>query len=129
MKRIEDSLRDFWDNIKHTNIWVIEIPQEEEKKNSTEEMFDEIIVENFHSMEKEIVNQFQEEQRVPYRINPKRNILRHILIDYTLVFHHWLLYYSEDILLKLLKLCLYISYFIYEFNFKIVKGQQRICAL
>ena len=56
-------------------------------------------------------------------------ILRHILIDYTLVFHHWLLYYSEDILLKLLKLCLYISYFIYEFNFKIVKGQQRICAL
>ena len=31
-------------------------------------------------MEKEIVNQFQEAQRVPYRINPSRNTPRHILI-------------------------------------------------
>ena len=32
MKRNEDSLRDLWDNIKCTNIWVIEIPEEEKKK-------------------------------------------------------------------------------------------------
>ena len=32
MKRIEDSLRDFWDNIKHTNIIKIGFPEEEEKK-------------------------------------------------------------------------------------------------
>ena len=32
MKRIEDSLRDLWDNIKHTNIGVIGVPEEEEKK-------------------------------------------------------------------------------------------------
>jgi len=31
-------------------------------------------------MEKEIVNQVQEAQRVPYRINPRRNMPRHILI-------------------------------------------------
>ena len=31
-------------------------------------------------MEKEIVNQVQEAKRVPYRINPKRNMPRHILI-------------------------------------------------
>ena len=31
-------------------------------------------------MEKEIVNQVQEAQRVPYRINPRRNTPRHILI-------------------------------------------------
>ena len=31
-------------------------------------------------MEKEIVNQVQEVQRVPYRINPRRNMPRHILI-------------------------------------------------
>ena len=31
-------------------------------------------------MEKEIVNQVQEAQRVPYRINPRRNTTRHILI-------------------------------------------------
>ena len=39
--------------------------------------FEEIILENFPNMEKEIVNQVQEAQRVPYRINPKRNIPRH----------------------------------------------------
>ena len=42
--------------------------------------FEEIIVENFPNMEKEIVNQVQEAQRAPYRINPRRNIPRHILI-------------------------------------------------
>ena len=31
-------------------------------------------------MRKEIVNQVQEVQRVPYRINPRRNMPRHILI-------------------------------------------------
>ena len=31
-------------------------------------------------MEKEIVNQVQESQRIPYRINPRRNMPRHILI-------------------------------------------------
>ena len=34
-------------------------------------------------MEKEIVNQVQEAQRVPYRINPKRNTPRHILVKLT----------------------------------------------
>ena len=31
MKRIEDSLRDHWDNIKHTNIRIIGVPEEEKK--------------------------------------------------------------------------------------------------
>ena len=34
-------------------------------------------------MEMEIVNQVQEAQRVPYRINPRRNMPRHILIKLT----------------------------------------------
>ena len=34
-------------------------------------------------MEKEIVNQIQEAQRIPYRINPRRNMPRHILIKLT----------------------------------------------
>ena len=45
-----------------------------------EKFFEEIIVENFLNMEKEIVGQVQEAQRVPYRINPRQNIPRHILI-------------------------------------------------
>ena len=49
-KRIEDSLRDLWDNIKHTNIRVIGISEEEEKKKVIEKNFEEIIVENFPYM-------------------------------------------------------------------------------
>ena len=81
MKRIDDSTRDLWDNIKCTNIRIIGVPEEEEKKKGTEIIFEEIIVEKFPSMGKEIVNQVQEAQRVPYRINPKRNTPRHILIE------------------------------------------------
>ena len=32
MKSIEDNLRDLWDNIKRTNIRIIGVPEEEEKK-------------------------------------------------------------------------------------------------
>ena len=79
MKRIEDSLRDLWD-AKCTNVQIIGVPEEEEKKKETEKIFEEIIVENFPNMGKEIVNQVLEAQRVPYRINPRRNMPRHILI-------------------------------------------------
>ena len=43
-------------------------------------MFEEIIVENFPNMGKEIATQVQGAQRVPYRINPRGNTLRHIVI-------------------------------------------------
>ena len=39
MKRIEYSLRDFWDNIEHANIRIIGVPEEEEKKKGTEKIF------------------------------------------------------------------------------------------
>ena len=69
MKRAEDNLRDLWDNIKHNNIQIMGVPEEEEKKKVYEKIFEGIIVENFPNMEKEIVNQVQEVQRVPYRTN------------------------------------------------------------
>ena len=56
MQRTEDCLRDLWDHIKHTNIWIIEVPEEEEKKKSYEKIFEEIIVEHFPNMEQEIAN-------------------------------------------------------------------------
>ena len=80
MKRIEGSLRDLRDNIKRTNIRIIGVSEEEEKKIGNEKIFEEIIVENFPNMGKEIVNQVQEAQRVTYRINLRRNTSRHILI-------------------------------------------------
>ena len=60
MKRTDDSLRDLWDHIKCTNIRIIGVPEEEEKKKGYEKKFEEIIVENFPNMEKEIANQVQE---------------------------------------------------------------------
>ena len=82
-KRNEDSLSDLWDNIKHTNIRIIGIPEEEEKEKGPEKIFEEIIVENFPNMGKEIVTQVREVQRVPYRINPRRNMPRHTLVKLT----------------------------------------------
>ena len=87
MKRTEDSLRDLWDNIKCSNFQIIGVPEEEEKKKGYEKIFEEIVVENFPNMGKEIVNQVQEVQRVPYRINPRRNMPRHILIKLTKTKH------------------------------------------
>ena len=80
MKRNEDSLRDLWDKIKHTNILIIGVPEGEEREKGPEKIFEEIIVENFPNMGKEIATQVQEAQRVPYRINPRRNMPRHIVI-------------------------------------------------
>ena len=77
MKRKEDSLIDFWD-IKCTNIRIIGVPEAEEREKGPKEIFEEVIAENFSNKGKETVTQVQEAQRVPYRINPRRNMLRHI---------------------------------------------------
>ena len=79
---ISEEQNKLWDNIKCTNIQITGIP-EDEKKKGYEKIFEEIIVENFPNMEKGIVYQVQEGQRVPYRINPRRNTPRYILIKLT----------------------------------------------
>ena len=53
MKRTEDHLRVLWDKSKHTNIRIIAIPEEEEKKKGYEKIFEEIIVENFPTLKRE----------------------------------------------------------------------------
>ena len=83
MKKNEDNLRDLWDNIKCTNFRIIGVPGEEEKEKGSEKIFEEIIVESILTMGKEITTQFQEAQRVQYKVNPKRNMPRHILIKLT----------------------------------------------
>ena len=71
IKRNEDNLRDLQDNIKRYNIQIIGVPEEEDKKKDHEKILEEIIVENFPKMGKEIITQVQDTQRVPDRINPR----------------------------------------------------------
>ena len=59
IKRNENNLRDLWDNVKHSNIQIIGV-SEEYKKKRHEKILEEIIVENFPKMGKEMVTQVQE---------------------------------------------------------------------
>ena len=60
----------FQDNMKRSNIRIIGV-LEEDKKKDHEKILEEIIVENFPKMRKEIITQVQETQRVPNRKNPR----------------------------------------------------------
>ena len=85
----EESLRKLWDNFKRTNQQsrigtdIIGMPEGEEREKGTEKIFQEIIAENFPHMGKEPLTQIQEAQRVPYKIYPRRDTPRHILIKLT----------------------------------------------
>ena len=73
MKRNEGNLRDLWDNIKHMNFHIIEVPEGEEREKGSKKISEETIAESFPNVEKEIIKQVQEIWRVPGRINQRRN--------------------------------------------------------
>ena len=62
IRRNEDNLGDLWDNVKYPNIRIIGVPGEEDKKKDHQKILEEIIVENFPKVGKEIVTQVQETQ-------------------------------------------------------------------
>ena len=76
---MEDSLRDLWENIKCTNIRIIGVPEEEEKKKGADHLFEEIMAENFPNLVKEIDVYIQEAQIPPNKINQKRLTQRGII--------------------------------------------------
>ena len=67
----EDNLRDLQDSVKCPNIQIMGVREEEDTKKDHEKILEEIIVENFLKMGKEIITQVQETQRVPNRIRPR----------------------------------------------------------
>ena len=69
----KDNLRDLWSNIKNINICIIQAPEDKKKGKGPEKIFEEIIAKNLLNMRKEIVTQVQEVQRIPYKINPRKN--------------------------------------------------------
>ena len=56
------------------------MPEGEEKEQETKNLFEKIMKENFPDFTKEINIQVQEAQRVPNKLDPKRNTPRHIII-------------------------------------------------
>ena len=70
IKRNKDNLRDLWHNVKCPNIRIIGVPEEDDKKKGHEKILEEIIVENFPKVGKEIATQVQETQS-PKQDKPK----------------------------------------------------------
>ena len=79
-RKNEDRLRNLWDNFKHMNIQIIGVPEGEEEEQEIENLFEKIMKEDFHNLVKEIHMEVQEAQRVPNKLDPKRNTQRHIII-------------------------------------------------
>ena len=75
----EERLRNFWDNVKHSNIQIIGVPEGEEEEQEIENLFEKMMKENFPNLAKKIDIQVQEAQRVPKKLDPRRNTPRHII--------------------------------------------------
>ena len=86
-KKNEDYLRDLQDNVQCLNSRIIGVPEEEDKKKGHEKTLEELIVENFPKMGKEIATQVQETQRIPSRISPRQNTPLHTLIKLMKIKH------------------------------------------
>ena len=81
IQKNEDSLRNLWDNFKHSNIWIIGVPEGEEVKQEIENLFEQIMKENFPHLAKEIdFQEVQEAQRVPRKLDPRKHTPRYIII-------------------------------------------------
>ena len=73
-------LRNLWDNFKRSNIWITGC-QKETRKSKKLKTFENIMKENFPNLAKEIDFQgIQEAQWDPKKLDPRRNIPRHIII-------------------------------------------------
>ena len=67
--------------MKHSNILIIGVPEGEEEEQQIENLFEQIMKENFIHLAKEIdFQEVQEAQRLPKKSDPRRNTPRHIII-------------------------------------------------
>ena len=67
--------------MKRSNIRIIGVPEGEKEEQKIENLFEQIMKESFPSLAKEIdFQEVQEAQRVPKKLDPRRNTPRHIRI-------------------------------------------------
>ena len=77
----EERLRNLQNILKRSNIRIIGVPEGEREEQKIENLFEQIIKENFPHLAKEIdFQEVQEAQRVPKKLDPRRNTPRHIII-------------------------------------------------
>ena len=80
-QKSEERLTNLWDNLKYSHIRITGVPEGEEQEQEIENLFEQIMKENFPNLVKEIdFQEIQEAQRVPNKLDPKRNTPRHIII-------------------------------------------------
>ena len=83
IRKNEERLRNLQDILKRSNIRIIGVPEEEEEEQKIENLFEQIMKENFPSLAKEIdFQEVQEAQRVPKKLDPRRNTPKHIIITF-----------------------------------------------
>ena len=82
-KKNEEGLRNLWENFKHSNIQIIGLPEGEQEEQEIENLFENIMKETFPKLAKETdFQEVQEAQKVPKKVDPRRNTPRHIIITY-----------------------------------------------
>ena len=80
-RKNEDRVRNLRDNFKRSNIQVIGVSDGEEEEQDIEDLFEQIMKENVPNLAKEIdLQEVQETQTVPKKLDPRRNTPRHIII-------------------------------------------------
>ena len=80
IQKNEERLRNLWNNFKHSKIQIIGVPKGEEEEQEIENLFEKVIKENFPNLMKEIDMQIQEAQRIPKKLDPRRDTPTHIII-------------------------------------------------
>ena len=81
IQKSEETLKNLWDNQKRSNVQIIGVPEGEEQQQEIENLFEQIMKENFPNLAKERdFQKTQEAQRVPKKLDSKRNRPRYIII-------------------------------------------------
>ena len=81
IQKYKERLRNLQDNFKHSNIWIIGVPEGEEEEQEIENLFENIMKVNFPHLAKEIdFQEIQKARRVPKKLDPRKHTPRHITI-------------------------------------------------
>ena len=83
IRKNEERHRNLQDNFKRSNIQIIGVPEGEEEEQEIENLFENIMKENFPNLANKIdFQEVQEAQRVPKKLDPRKHIPRSIIIKF-----------------------------------------------